>query len=67
MPTRHDWDAGTQLNLKEARRMTTGIHVGRASSQLFCNFFWMEAVTRPGPALLLLPAMAETWSCARDG
>lgn len=30
MPTSHDWDEGTQLNLKEARRMTTGIHVGWA-------------------------------------
>jgi rhamnogalacturonan endolyase len=29
-PTRLDWDSGTPLNLKEARRMTTGAHVGWA-------------------------------------
>lgn len=30
MPTGADWDAGTPLNLKEARRMTTSIHKGHA-------------------------------------
>ena len=30
MPTSRDWDEGTPLNLKEARRMTTGIHGGWA-------------------------------------
>lgn len=30
LPTGRDWDAGTPLNLKEARRMTTGTHVGWA-------------------------------------
>lgn len=30
MPSPADWDAGTPLNLKEARRMTTGIHQGTA-------------------------------------
>ena len=30
MPSGYDWDHGTQLNLKEARRMTTGIHKGEA-------------------------------------
>ncbi|MGC3959502.1 MAG: polysaccharide lyase family protein [Verrucomicrobiota bacterium] len=30
MPTGADWDAGAPLNLKEARRMTTGIHKGHA-------------------------------------
>jgi rhamnogalacturonan endolyase len=30
MPTGQDWDAGTPLNLKEARRMTTGVHQGWA-------------------------------------
>ena len=28
MPTGEDWDRGTPLNLKEARRLTTGIHAG---------------------------------------
>jgi rhamnogalacturonan endolyase len=28
MPTGYDWDHGEPLNLKEARRMTTGIHKG---------------------------------------
>ena len=28
MPTGYDWDQGAPLNLKEARRMTTGIHKG---------------------------------------
>lgn len=28
MPTGYDWDHGTPLNLKEARRMTTGVHKG---------------------------------------
>jgi rhamnogalacturonan endolyase len=28
MPTPADWDRGTPLNLKEARRMTTGVHAG---------------------------------------
>src|ERR1041385_3695939 len=30
MPTPEDWDRGAPLNLKEARRMTTGIHKGEA-------------------------------------
>ncbi|QJE98555.1 polysaccharide lyase family protein [Luteolibacter luteus] len=29
MPTGEDWDKGTQLNLKEARRLNTGIHKGK--------------------------------------
>ncbi len=28
MPSGYDWDHGTQLNLKEARRLNTGIHKG---------------------------------------
>lgn len=28
MPSGYDWDHGTPLNLKEARRMTTGVHKG---------------------------------------
>jgi rhamnogalacturonan endolyase len=30
MPTGADWDAGTDLNMKESRRLTTGIYRGRA-------------------------------------
>src|SRR5215831_16453976 len=30
MPSPYDWDHGEPLNLKEARRMTTGIHKGEA-------------------------------------
>lgn len=30
MPTGSDWDAATDLNMKEARRLTTGIYKGRA-------------------------------------
>jgi rhamnogalacturonan endolyase len=30
MPTGADWDAGEDLNMKEARRLTTGIYKGRA-------------------------------------
>jgi rhamnogalacturonan endolyase len=30
MPTGEDWDKGSLLNMKEARRMTTGIYKGRA-------------------------------------
>jgi rhamnogalacturonan endolyase len=30
LPTAADWDAGSPLNMKEARRMTTGDHIGRA-------------------------------------
>lgn len=30
MPTGQDWDAATDLNMKEARRLTTGIYTGRA-------------------------------------
>ncbi|MES2440815.1 MAG: polysaccharide lyase family protein [Verrucomicrobiota bacterium] len=30
MPTGRDWDEGSPLNLKEARRMTSGIHAGWA-------------------------------------
>ena len=30
MPTGKDWDAGDDLNMKEARRLTTGIYKGRA-------------------------------------
>ncbi|MHB8888572.1 MAG: polysaccharide lyase family protein [Acidobacteriaceae bacterium] len=29
MPTSYDWDMGTQLNMKEARRLTTGVYKGR--------------------------------------
>lgn len=28
MPSGYDWDHGTQMNLKEARRLTTGVHKG---------------------------------------
>jgi rhamnogalacturonan endolyase len=28
MPSGYDWDHGTQVNLKEARRLTTGVHKG---------------------------------------
>jgi rhamnogalacturonan endolyase len=30
MPTGYDWDHGTSLNMKEARRLTTGVYTGRA-------------------------------------
>ena len=30
MPTGADWDAATDLNMKEARRLTTGVYKGRA-------------------------------------
>ena len=30
MPTGSDWDSATDLNMKEARRLTTGIYKGRA-------------------------------------
>jgi rhamnogalacturonan endolyase len=30
MPTPADWDKGTPLNMKEARRMTTGLYAGQA-------------------------------------
>src|SRR6266566_721488 len=30
MPTGRDWDEGTELNMKEARRLTTGVYKGRA-------------------------------------
>ena len=30
MPTSSDWDNGTDLNMKEARRLTTGVYKGRA-------------------------------------
>jgi rhamnogalacturonan endolyase len=30
MPSGYDWDHGEPLNLKEARRMTTGVHKGEA-------------------------------------
>ncbi|WP_202020441.1 polysaccharide lyase family protein [Mucilaginibacter mali] len=30
MPTGKDWDEGEDLNMKEARRLTTGVHKGRA-------------------------------------
>lgn len=29
MPSGEDWDQGTQLNLKEARRLNTGVHKGK--------------------------------------
>ena len=29
MPTSEDWDMGVQMNMKEARRLTTGIYKGR--------------------------------------
>jgi len=30
MPTGKDWDSANDLNMKEARRLTTGVHKGRA-------------------------------------
>jgi rhamnogalacturonan endolyase len=30
MPTGKDWDEATDLNMKEARRLTTGVHKGKA-------------------------------------
>jgi rhamnogalacturonan endolyase len=30
MPTGKDWDEGTDLNMKESRRLTTGVYKGRA-------------------------------------
>ena len=29
MPRPEDWDKGTQLNMKEVRRLTTGIYAGQ--------------------------------------
>lgn len=46
MPTSHDWDEGTPLNLKEARRMTTGIHVGWAEHKYGYSALQRAAVER---------------------
>ena len=56
MPTGADWDQGTQLNLKEARRLTTGIHQGKVEhkygySALFSEspaYGWSSAEKKTG-------------------
>lgn len=38
MPTGKDWDLGTDLNMKEARRMTTGVKKGQVEHKYdYCN------------------------------
>lgn len=43
MPTGQDWDQGTQLNLKEARRMNTGVHKGKAEHKYGYSALLSEA------------------------
>ena len=42
MPTPYDWDHGSPLNLKEARRMTTGIHKGEPEHKYDYSAFFAE-------------------------
>ena len=34
MPTPQDWDRGTQLNMKEVRRLNSGLYAGQAEAQI---------------------------------
>ena len=43
MPTGEDWDEGTQLNLKEARRMNTGIHKGKVEHKYGYSALYSES------------------------
>ena len=53
MPSGYDWDHGAPLNLKEARRMTTGVHKGEAEHK-----YDYSAVLADTPAY--------GWSSTRD-
>jgi len=53
MPSPADWDQGTPLNLKEARRMTTGVHRG-------------EAEHKYGYSAVLAEMPAYGWSSTRQ-
>lgn len=43
MPTGEDWDKGTQLNLKEARRLNTGIHKGKVEHKYGYSALFSES------------------------
>jgi len=43
LPSGYDWDHGSPLNLKEARRMTTGIHTGEAEHKYDYSAAFTEA------------------------
>lgn len=43
MPTGEDWDKGTQLNLKEARRLNTGIHQGKVEHKYGYSALFSES------------------------
>ncbi len=43
MPTGADWDAGIQANLKEARRLTTGIHKGEVEHKYGYSALFSES------------------------
>jgi len=53
MPSGADWDQGTQMNLKEARRLNTGIHKG-------------EVEHKYGYSALLSESPAYGWSSAGE-
>lgn len=43
MPSGYDWDHGTQMNMKEARRLTTGIHKGEVEHKYDYSAAFTEA------------------------
>ncbi len=43
MPSGYDWDHGVQMNLKEARRLTTGIHKGEVEHKYDYSAAFTEA------------------------
>jgi rhamnogalacturonan endolyase len=43
MPSGYDWDHGTQMNMKEARRLTTGVHKGEVEHKYDYSAAFTEA------------------------
>ena len=43
MPSGYDWDHGTQLNMKEVRRLTTGIHKGEVEHKYDYSAAFVDA------------------------
>ncbi|WP_265593978.1 polysaccharide lyase family protein [Haloferula sp. BvORR071] len=43
MPTGEDWDEGTEMNLKEARRLNTGIHKGEVEHKYGYSALFSES------------------------
>ena len=69
MPTGSDWDHGAPLNMKEARRLTTGIYAGRVEHKYDYSavqfdipaFGWSSTKEKIGPTTLFHDSPASSW------